>query len=52
MQKADEFAQSVGIDRLFLETRPDNNPALSLFRKCGYRVYESSPASVKLEKLR
>jgi ribosomal protein S18 acetylase RimI-like enzyme len=52
MQKADEFAQSVCIDRLFLETKPDNGPALSLFSKCGYRVFESSPDSMKLDKLR
>lgn len=52
MQKADDFAQSVGPDRLFLETKPDNLPALALFRKCGYRTFESGPDSVKLEKTR
>ena len=51
MQKADDFARSAGLDRLFLETKPDNVPALALFHKCGYRVFESSPDSVKLERL-
>jgi ribosomal protein S18 acetylase RimI-like enzyme len=52
MQKVEEFAQSVGIDRLFLENSPDNDPALALFDKYGYKISESSPGSVKLEKLR
>ena len=52
MQKADDFAQSAGLDRLFLETRPDNLPALALFRKCGYKIFESRPNNVRLEKQR
>ena len=52
MQKADEFARSAGLDRLFLETKPDNVPGLTLFRKCGYGIFESGPDSVKLEKFR
>ena len=50
MQKADEFAELVGIDRLFVETRPDNIPALGLFRKCGYKICESGSDNVTLEK--
>ena len=50
MQKADSFAEFVGVDNLFVETRPDNIAALGLFRKCGYKVFESSPDNVKLEK--
>ncbi|HUT21074.1 MAG TPA: GNAT family N-acetyltransferase [Anaerolineae bacterium] len=52
MQKADDFAQSAGLDRLFLETKPDNVPALALFRKCGYKIFESKPNNVRLEKYR
>ena len=50
MQKADEFAESLGIDRIFLETQPSNTPALALFTKCRYKVFESNADSVKLEK--
>ena len=50
MQKATEFAESIGINRIFLETRPDNAPALALFNKLGYQVFESSINNVKLEK--
>ena len=49
MQKADDSAQSVGLVRLFVETKPDNLPALALFRKCGYRIIESRPNNVSLE---
>ena len=50
MQKADEFAQSVNLDLLFVETHPDNIPALGLFNKCGYKIFESGSDNVKLEK--
>ena len=50
MQKADEFAESLGINRIFLETQPSNSPALALFKKCGYKVFESNADNVKLEK--
>ena len=50
MQRTDEFAHFIGIERLFVETHPDNIPALALFHKCGYKVFESFPDNVKLEK--
>jgi ribosomal protein S18 acetylase RimI-like enzyme len=37
---------------LLVETKPDNLPALALFRKCGYRIIESKPDNVRLEKHR
>jgi len=52
MQKAEDFAQSAGLDRLFVETKPDNLPALALFRKCGYRIIECRPTNIRLEKHR
>jgi ribosomal protein S18 acetylase RimI-like enzyme len=51
MRKAEEFARSRGMCRLFLETRPDNAPALALFSKCGYAVVASTPERVRLEKV-
>jgi ribosomal protein S18 acetylase RimI-like enzyme len=50
MQKANDFAQSAGLDQPFVETKPDDVPALALFRKCGYRIFESKPSNVRLEK--
>ena len=52
MQMADILAEMKRIDRLFVETRPDNAAALALFRKCGYTVFERTPQSVKMEKNR
>ena len=52
MQKADVFAEMIGIDRLFVETRPDNAAALALYKKCGYAVFERTPENVKMEKNR
>jgi ribosomal protein S18 acetylase RimI-like enzyme len=50
MQKADTFAEMTGIDRLFVETRPENAAALALYEKCGYTVFERTPENVKMEK--
>ena len=36
MQQADRFVQRFGLDRIALDTRPENTPALSLFRRCGF----------------
>jgi len=52
MQKAEVFAEMTGIDRLFVETRPDNAAALALYEKCGYTVFERTPENVKMEKSR
>ena len=52
MQKADVFAEMIGIDRLFVETRSDNAAALALYKKCGYTVFERTPENVKMEKNR
>jgi broad specificity phosphatase PhoE len=52
VQKADVFAEMTGIDRLFVETRPENAAALALYEKCGYTVFERTPENVKMEKHR
>lgn len=52
VQKAEVFAEMTGIDRLFVETRPDNAAALALYKKCGYTVFERTPENVKMEKNR
>lgn len=52
MQKAEVFAEIAGVDRLFVETRPDNTAALALYKKCGYTVFERAPDNVKMEKNR
>jgi ribosomal protein S18 acetylase RimI-like enzyme len=51
MQKAEVFAEMTGIDRLFVETRPDNAAALALYKKCGYTVFERTPERVKMGKI-
>ena len=50
MKKADEFAESLGMDKIFLETQADNFPALALFRKFGYQLIDSDGNSLRLEK--
>jgi len=51
MQQAESFAERSGPDRIVLETRPDNTPALSLFRKCDFVTVRESPNSLRLQKI-
>ena len=50
--KRQNSAEMTGIDRLFVETRPDNAAALALYKKCGYTVFERTPDNVKMERNR
>ena len=52
MQKAEVLAEMTGVDRLFVETRPDNAAALALYKKCGYTVFERTPERVKMQRNR
>ena len=51
MRQADVFMEEAGLDRIVLDTRPDNTPALSLFRKCGFVIARKSRESLRLEKV-
>jgi GNAT superfamily N-acetyltransferase len=50
MYKAEIFAQSARINQLNLHTRPDNKPALTLFKKCWFKITESSAESLTMVK--
>jgi len=52
MRQADVFMKEAGLDRIVLDTRPDNTPALSLFRKCGFVIARKSHEGFRLEKVR
>jgi len=52
IRQADAFMEEAGLDRIVLDTRPDNTPALSLFRKCGFMIARKSHKSLRLEKVR
>ncbi len=51
MQQADIFTREKGLDKIVLDTRADNIPALSLYKKCGFTVVRKSGSDLRLEKV-
>ncbi len=50
MYKAEIFAAKNGLERLILHTRRDNEAAMTLFKKCWYKVIDESGETLTMEK--
>ncbi|UCC15936.1 MAG: GNAT family N-acetyltransferase [Dehalococcoidales bacterium] len=50
LQKADMYARTNGIDRIFLHSTTDNIATMTLFKKAGYRIVENSGDKLELVK--
>jgi predicted dehydrogenase/GNAT superfamily N-acetyltransferase len=50
VRQAEGYAEHNGADKVTLDARIDNVPALSLFRACGYTVTRKAGVSLRLEK--